>query len=137
MGPRGGDEYNLIVKGNNYGWPVVSNGRNYSGTDIPDHDTRPEFTPPKVSWTPVISPSSLSIYTSGSQNDFPAWQGKALMSGLSSKALIVVDMDAAGNASERYRYDMGARIRNVSSIDGQVWLLEDGDNGRLLHLLPQ
>jgi len=137
MGPRGGDEYNLIVKGNNYGWPVVSNGRNYSGTDIPDHDTRPEFTPPKVSWTPVISPSSLSIYTSGSQNDFPAWQGNALMSGLSSKALIVVDMDAAGNASERYRYDMGARIRNVLSVDGQVWLLEDGDDGRLLHLLPQ
>jgi glucose/arabinose dehydrogenase len=79
----------------------------------------------------------LSIYTSGSQNDFPAWQGNALMSGLSSKALIVVDMDAVGNASERYRYDMGARIRNVLSVDGQVWLLEDGDNGRLLHLLPQ
>ncbi|WP_435949212.1 PQQ-dependent sugar dehydrogenase [Psychrobacter sp. DM8] len=137
MGPRGGDEYNLIVKGNNYGWPVVSNGRNYSGTDIPDHDTRPEFEPPKVSWTPVISPSSLSIYTSGSQNDFPAWQGKALMSGLSSKALIVVDMDAAGSASERYRYDMGARIRNVTTVEGQVWLLEDGDDGRLLQLLPQ
>ena len=49
----------------------------------------------------------------------------------------LIDMDAAGNASERYRYDMGARIRNVLSVDGQVWLLEDGDNGRLLHLLPQ
>ncbi|WP_435978778.1 PQQ-dependent sugar dehydrogenase [Psychrobacter sp. DM4] len=137
MGPRGGDEYNLITKGNNYGWPVVSNGRNYSGIDIPDHDTRPEFEPPKVSWTPVISPSSLSIYTSGSQNDFPAWQGDALMSGLSSQALIVVDMDAAGNANERYRYDMGARIRNVLTVEGQVWLLEDGDEARLLQLLPQ
>lgn len=137
MGPRGGDEFNLIEKGKNYGWPVVSNGRNYSGIDIPDHDTRPEFEAPKVSWTPVISPSSISIYTSGSQNDFPAWQDDALMSGLSSKALIVVDMDEAGAAYERYRYDMGARIRNVLTVNGEVWVLEDGDSGRLLQLVPE
>lgn len=137
MGPRGGDEFNLIKKGNNYGWPVVSNGRNYSGTDIPDHDTRPEFEPPKITWTPVISPSSISIYTAGNQDDFPEWQGDALMSGLSSKALIVVDMKETGEASERYRYDMGARIRDVLAVDGEVWVLEDGDNGRLLQLLPK
>ena len=82
MGPRGGDEFNLIEKGHNYGWPIVSNGRNYTGTDIPDHETRPEFTPPKISWTPVISPSSMSIYNAGKYNDFPAWQGNALISGL-------------------------------------------------------
>ncbi|MGM8909141.1 PQQ-dependent sugar dehydrogenase [Psychrobacter sp. 1U1] len=137
MGPRGGDEFNLIKKGNNYGWPVVSNGRNYSGTDIPDHDTRPEFEPPKITWTPVISPSSMSIYSAGNQNNFPEWQGDALMSGLSSKALIVVDMKETGDASERYRYDMGARIRNVLTVDGEVWVLEDGDSGRLLQLLPK
>lgn len=135
MGPRGGDEFNLIKKGDNYGWPLVSNGRNYSGTDIPDHDTRPEFTPPKVSWTPVISPSSLSIYTAGSHNDFPAWQGDALISGLSSKALIVVAMENE-QASERYRYDMGARIRSVLSVDGEVYLLEDGSRSQLLKLIP-
>ena len=83
MGPRGGDEFNLIEKGHNYGWPIVSNGRNYTGTDIPDHETRPEFTPPKISWTPVISPSSMGIYNAGKYNDFPAWQGDALISGLS------------------------------------------------------
>ena len=137
MGPRGGDEFNLIEKGNNYGWPVVSNGRNYSGTDIPDHDTRPDFAAPKISWTPVISPSSMSIYQTGKYNDFPAWQGNALISGLSSKALIVVTLDDNNGAAERYRYDMGERIRSVLTVDGQVWLLEDGDKGRLLQLLPR
>lgn len=137
MGPRGGDEFNLIEKGNNYGWPVVSNGRNYSGTDIPDHDTRPDFAAPKISWTPVISPSSMSIYQTGKYNDFPAWRDNALISGLSSKALIVVTLDDNNGAAERYRYDMGERIRSVLTVDGQVWLLEDGDKGRLLQLLPQ
>ena len=137
MGPRGGDEFNLIEKGNNYGWPVVSNGRNYSGTDIPDHDTRPDFVAPKISWTPVISPSSISIYQTGKYNDFPAWQGNALISGLSSKALIVVKLADNNGAAERYRYDMGERIRSVLTVDGQVWLLEDGDKGRLLQLLPR
>ena len=137
MGPRGGDEFNLIEKGNNYGWPMVSNGRNYSGTDIPDHDTRPDFAAPKISWTPVISPSSMSIYQTGKYNDFPAWRDNALISGLSSKALIVVTLDDNNDAAERYRYDMGERIRSVLTVDGQVWLLEDGDKGRLLQLLPQ
>ena len=121
MGPRGGDEFNLIEKGNNYGWPVVSNGRNYSGTDIPDHDTRPDFVAPKISWTPVISPSSISIYQTGKYNDFPARQGNALISGVSSKALIVVTLDDNNDAAERYRYDMGERIRSVLTVDGQVW----------------
>lgn len=137
MGPRGGDEFNLIEKGKNYGWPIVSNGRNYSGIDIPDHDTRPEFEAPKITWTPVISPSSISIYSSGQHNDFPAWQGKALISGLSSKALIVVDMDKSNAASESYRYDMGERIRSVLAVDGEVWLVEDGDHAQLLRLLPK
>lgn len=135
MGPRGGDEFNLIEKGKNYGWPLVSNGRNYTGTDIPDHDTRPEFAAPAITWTPVISPSSMSIYSSGKYSDFPAWQGNALISGLSSKALIVVNFDENNAASERYRYDMGERIRSVLVVNGEVWLLEDGAEGRLVRLL--
>ncbi|MBP6496188.1 MAG: PQQ-dependent sugar dehydrogenase [Psychrobacter sp.] len=137
MGPRGGDEFNLIKKGKNYGWPLVSNGRNYSGVDIPDHSTRPEFEAPKITWTPVISPSSISMYSTGTHTDFPAWQGDALISGLSSKALIVVNFDEDNTATERYRYDMGERIRSVLAVDGEVWLLEDGDAGKLLQLLPK
>ncbi len=136
MGPKDGDEFNLIEKGKNYGWPIVSNGRNYSGTPIPDHDTRPEFAAPKVTWTPVISPSSMSLYTAGTHNDFPAWQGDFLVGGLSSKALVVVDVKN-DTASERYRYDMGERIRSVLTVDGKVWVLEDESDSKLLQLIPK
>ena len=105
--------------------------------DIPDHSTRPEFEAPKITWTPVISPSSISMYSTGTHADFPAWQGNALISGLSSKALIVVNFDEDNTATERYRYDMGERIRSVLAVDGEVWLLEDGDAGKLLQLLPK
>ena len=62
MGPRHGDELNLIMAGRNYGWPIVSNGDHYSGKPIPDHDTRPEFEAPKAYWVPSIAPSGLVIY---------------------------------------------------------------------------
>jgi glucose/arabinose dehydrogenase len=134
MGPKGGDELNLIERGANYGYPIVSNGDHYDGRDIPDHVTRPEFVAPKVSWSPVISPSSLVIY-SGSQ--FPDWQGDALIGGLSSETLVRVEFDG-DNAREAARYDMGARIRAVKQApDGTLWLLEDGEKGRLLKLAPQ
>ncbi|MGO1251188.1 PQQ-dependent sugar dehydrogenase [Psychrobacter sp.] len=137
MGPRGGDEFNLIEKGNNYGWPIVSNGRNYSGIDIADHDTRPDFSAPKITWTPVISPSAVSLYHSGNHDDFPAWQGAALISGLSSKALIVVDFDDNNGAAERYRYNMGERMRSVLAVDGRVWMLEDGNDAGLVQLVGE
>jgi glucose/arabinose dehydrogenase len=137
MGPRGGDEFNLIKKGKNYGWPLVSNGRNYSGVDIPDHDTQPEFEAPEITWTPVISPSSMSVYSAGTVDDFPEWQGNILISGLSSKALIVVGINDDNTASERYRYDMGERVRSVLAVDGSVWVLEDGNESGLLRLSPQ
>src|SRR3546814_20030081 len=80
MGPNVGAELNLVERGGNYGYPIVSNGDHYDGRDIPDHDTRPEFDAPKVSWNPVISPSSLLIY-SGAM--FPDWQCDAFIGGLS------------------------------------------------------
>ena len=134
MGPKGGDELNLIEKGGNYGYPIVSNGDHYSGRVIPDHNTRSEFIAPKISWTPVISPSSMLFYQ-GKQ--FPAWQGQLLMGGLSSKALVRVAING-DQAEEVGRYDVGERIRAVAQgRNGEVWLLEDGRAGRLLQLQPQ
>lgn len=133
MGPKGGDELNLIVKGDNYGYPIVSNGDHYDGRPIPNHDTAPQYHAPAVTWTPVISPSSMIFY---SGTAFPQWQGRALIGGLSSKALVVVQTQGDG-AREEARYDMGERIRDVhQGADGTVWLLEDGRNGRLLQLTP-
>lgn len=136
MGPAGGDELNLVERGANYGYPVVSNGDHYDGRDIPDHATRPEFKAPVITWTPVISPAGFVIY-SGTR--FPDWQGDGFIGGLSSKALVRVEFDGTG-AREAERYDMGQRIREVEQgPDGDLWVLEDereGSGGHLVRLSP-
>ena len=134
MGPRGGDELNLVRRGANYGYPIVSNGDHYDGRDIPDHDTRPEFEAPVVFWNPVISPSSLLVY---SGPEFPDWQGDAFIGGLSSQALVRIEFDGE-TAREAQRFNMERRIRAVEQgPDGAIWLLEGGrrgGNGYLLKL---
>jgi glucose/arabinose dehydrogenase len=136
MGPRGGDELNLIERGANYGYPIVSNGDHYDGKPIPDHDTRPEFKAPKAFWNPVISPAGFIIY-SGSV--FPKWQGNGFIGGLSSKALVRIEFNGT-DAREAERIDMGERIREIEQgPDGAIWVLEDernGSGGKLLKLTP-
>jgi glucose/arabinose dehydrogenase len=136
MGPAGGDEMNLIERGRNYGYPRASNGDHYDGRDIPDHRPGDGFEAPKVTWTPVISPGDMIIYT-GSL--FPQWQGDALVGGLSGEALVHVDIDGT-NAREAHRYAMEHRIREVEQHpDGSIYLLEDQNEdggGRLLRLVP-
>jgi len=134
MGPAGGDELNLIEKGANYGYPIVSNGDHYDGRPIPDHDTRPEFNAPKITWNPVISPAGFMIY---SGDRFPQWKGSGFIGGLSSQALVRVTF-SGDTAREAERFAMGARIREVEQgPDGDVWLLEDGKNAKLLKLAPK
>lgn len=136
MGPKGGDEVNLILPGRNYGYPIVSDGDHYDGRDIPDHDTRPEFEKYKVMWNPVISPGGLMAY---SGKMFPQWKGDLFIGGLSSQALVRVDVDGT-NARKGDQWPMGARIREVEEgPDGAIWVLEDGaqgSQGRLLRLTP-
>lgn len=131
MGPKGGDELNKVIKGKNYGYPLVSNGDHYNGKPIPDHHTRPEFEAPVLDWTPVISPSDLLFYTG---NKFPAWKNKAIISGLSSKAIIVVDT-AQSPVKEVQRLDMKQRIRGVIQAKaGHLWVIEDGQRAGLLKM---
>jgi glucose/arabinose dehydrogenase len=136
MGPRHGDELNLIVKGRNYGWPRVSYGSHYEGEDIPDAHASRGFEEPKVWWNPAISPGGLLIY---SGNLFRGWKGDALVPALSGQALVRVDIngDRARKADE---WKMGARIRAVDQGPrGEIYLLEDarrGTGGRLLRLEP-
>jgi glucose/arabinose dehydrogenase len=136
MGPKGGDEVNLILPGRNYGYPIVSDGDHYDDKPIPDHATRPEFEKPKVSWTPVISPGGLMVY---SGKLFPQWKGDLFIGGLSSMALIRVDVDGT-NAKKGDQFPMGQRIREPEEgPDGAIYLLEDGrreGKGRLLKLTP-
>ena len=136
MGPKGGDELNLILPGRNYGYPIVSDGDHYDDKPIPDHDTRPEFEKPKVSWNPVISPGGLMVY---SGKLWPQWKGDLFIGGLSSQALIRVDVDGT-NARKGDQWPMGERIREPEEgPDGAIWLLEDGrrdGKGRLLKLTP-
>lgn len=134
MGPRHGDELNLIKRGENYGWPTVSNGDNYSGIPIPDHETRPEFKAPVVSWVPAISPSGFVIY---SGQVFPDWQGDGIIGGLSSRALVRVNIEDE-TAEEVERFEWGKRIREVEQgPNGAIWVLEDEKGGRLLKLTPR
>ena len=129
MGPRHGDELNLITKGNNYGWPEVSEGRHYSGTAIPSHKTRPEFTPPKAFWVPTIAPSGLIFYDG---DEFPQWQGHGFIGGLKSRALIRIAFDG-NQAVEAERFEWAKRVRDVAlAPDGSIWVIEDGNNGRLI-----
>ncbi len=131
MGPKHGDELNLIVAGRNYGWPRASNGNHYDGRDIPDHKPGDGFEPPKAYWDPAISPGGLLIY---SGDKFATWKGDALIPALGGEALVRVDING-DTATKADQWDMDARIRSVAQgPDGSVYLIEDA--GRLVRLDP-
>jgi glucose/arabinose dehydrogenase len=135
-GPRGGDELNLIEKGKNYGWPLVSYGMNYNGVPIPNPDTRLDLAKPVLYWVPVIAPGNLMFY-SGTQT-FPQWNGNGFVSGLASKSLTRIVFDGHGGAKTAERWDVGIRLRDVEEgPDGSLWMLEDANPGALVHVTPQ
>jgi glucose/arabinose dehydrogenase len=130
-GPMGGDEINRLVPGDNYGWPVVSNGDNYNGTPIPRHSTHPEFHAPAISWNPVIAPGGMIFY---SGKLWPEWKNQAIIAGMKTQAIIRVALKG-DHGTEEARYAMGHRIRGlVEAADGSLYVIEDGKGGRLLHL---
>ena len=131
FGPLGADELNIPQAGKNYGWPAVSWGKHYDGTDIPDPPTHPEFADAIAHWNPVISPSGIAFYTADA---IPGWKGNLLIGGLSSEAIIRLTLDGEKVSAEE-RIPMGARIRDVAQgPDGAVYALTDESDGKVLRL---
>jgi glucose/arabinose dehydrogenase len=128
-GPRGGDELNIIERGKNYGWPVITHGIDYPGTAIGEGITHKEgMEEPVYYWDPVIAPSGLAFYTG---TLFPQWRGSVFVGGLGAKMLdrltIVNDRVVA---EEPLLTDLQARIRDVRvGPDGAVYVLTDSGTG--------
>ncbi|QUJ77078.1 PQQ-dependent sugar dehydrogenase [Sulfitobacter albidus] len=133
-GPRGGDELNVIVAGENYGWPVVSYGINYGGSPIGSGEPRAEgFKEPQYYWDPVIAPGGFSFYDG---EMFADWQGDVLAASLNPGGLVRLDMDGERVVGEERFFDGEFRVWDVKvDLDGAILIL-DSSNGRLLRLTP-
>ncbi len=134
-GPRGGDELNLIERGVNYGWPIVTAGIDYSGARISPFTTRSGMRDPVLVWTPSIAPAGMAIYQG---SVFPGWQGDLLIASLAERSLRRVALDGINiEEHELVELDLDERLRDVRvSPDGHIYLLTDSKNGRVLRLVP-
>ncbi|MDO6537436.1 PQQ-dependent sugar dehydrogenase [Alteromonas stellipolaris] len=137
MGPRHGDELNVIEKARNYGYPIVSQGDHYSGVKIPNHEEFPIYKAPENAWVPAISPAGFIIYKGDLHK---GWKGNGFIGGLSSEALVRVTFSQDGqkwSVEEAERYEWGKRVREVEQDDmGNIYVLEDNEGGRLIKLQP-
>jgi len=135
VGPRGGDELNLVRRGGNYGWPVVSYGKEYSGKQLGEGTQKRGMEQPVYYWDPVISPSSLAFYDG---KLFPTWKGNAFVTSLSQSHLarLVLKGDKVVG-EERLLTDLRERLRQVKQgPDGALYVLNDMEKGKLLRLTP-
>lgn len=133
-GPRGGDEINIIRAGNNYGWPLVTQGLDYTGARITPFTELEGMTPPVKNWTPSIAPSGMTLYTG---DRFPQWRGSLLVGALAAKQVHRVDIDAQPITEEVLFSELGQRIRDVrTGPEGYIYLLTDPSDGQLLRVTP-
>jgi glucose/arabinose dehydrogenase len=140
-GPLGGDEINIVQAGKNYGWPLVTYGKDYDGTVITEAQTRPDLEPPFMYWLPSIAISGLSFYTG---DRFPAWEGSAfvgsMMEGRTRGTGHVQRITfARGRPIQRepILIELRQRVRDVRpGPDGFLYVLTDEDNGLLLRVEP-
>lgn len=132
-GPRGGDELNIVRAGRNYGWPVITYGREYSGPAIGEGGAKEGMEQPVTYWVPSFGPSGLAFYTG---DVYPKWKGSAFVGALAGAQLVRVVLDGDKKVGEERLFtDIGERIRDVrQGPDGKLWLLTDSTNGRLLRL---
>jgi glucose/arabinose dehydrogenase len=136
-GPAGGDEVNVTLAGRNYGWPVITTGREYgSGMRIGEGTERADIEAPKLQWTPSIAPSGLAFYAS---DRIPGWRNALLVGALRGQALHRLELDGERIVrEERMLESLGARIRDVRvGPEGDVWLLTDSPDGVILRVRPR
>lgn len=133
-GPRGGDEVNVIQKGKNYGWPLVSFGINYDGKPVTDKPTRSGIEAPIHTWTPSIAPCGMAFITS---DKYPGWKGDLLVGSLAFRYLARVKLDGHKVLGEAKMLTDIGRVRNVKlGPDGLIYVSVEGP-GRILQLQPQ
>jgi glucose/arabinose dehydrogenase len=135
-GARGGDEINVPDAGKNYGWPVITYGRDYTYAKIGEGTAKPGMEQPIYYWDPSIAPSGAAFYTG---NRLPEWTGNLFVGALAGQALhrLVLDGERVVG-EEKLLSDLGERIRDVrNGPDGALWLLTDSAEGRVLRIVPQ
>ena len=132
-GPRGGDELNLIKKGANYGWPVVTYGINYNGTPITDKTEAPGIEPPVVQWTPSIAVCGMDFYTG---DKFPNWKGNLFAATLAHQKLVRIVIDGEKVTEQEILLEKTGRMRDVACFDdGYIYILYENP-GRVVRLVP-
>ncbi|WP_218396244.1 PQQ-dependent sugar dehydrogenase [Alteromonas lipotrueae] len=132
-GPDGGDELNKLKPGMNYGWPVVTLGKDYSGATISPFNHYEGMVDPLVDWSPSIAPSSMAVYN---HNAFPTLSNHLLVSALKAKALYAVDLSSQPFQYRRVFSTINQRVRDVAvGQDGGVYALTDGESAELIQLL--
>ena len=141
-GPQGGDEINVILPGRNYGWPIVSFGRDYPGPRISDHPTREGMESPLVVWIPSIATSGMAVYTG---DRFPRWKGNVFVGGMQAGRIpgtghlerIVFNARTEELRRESMLVELRQRIREVrEGPEGLLYLLTDEEDGALLRIEP-
>ncbi len=133
-GAAGGDELNRPEKGKNYGWPVITYGRDYSGGSIGEGAQKEGMEQPVYYWDPVIAPSGMTFYTG---DRYPGWKGSAFVGSMGRSALVRLTIEN-GRVTREELYSLGARIRDVQQgPDGLLYLVTDEPNGKLLRVVPK
>ena len=135
-GAAGGDELNHPEAGKNYGWPVITYGKDYNGMRIGEGAAKEGMEQPVFYWDPVIAPSGMTFYTG---NRFPQWENDLLIGSMVPGRLVRIRLrNGAVVLEERYLGELHERIRNVrQGNDGLLYLLTDADNGRILRISPK
>ena len=134
-GARGGDEVNAPKPGRNYGWPVITYGRDYSGSKIGEGPAKAGMEQPIHYWDPSIAPSGMTFYMG---DQFPAWRGNLFVGSLKFGLLVRLTLQGEKVTNEeRLLQGLGARVRDVrQGPDGCLYLLTDESNGRILRIEP-